>query len=87
MALSLCTGRQSPGESVDGNYAVIQDLLRQFQERFGSTNCRVLLGCDSGTPEGQQTFKALELRDKCLDYVEGATQIAASLLPARTRTG
>ncbi len=80
MALGLLRGRQSPAEAVDGTYAVVRDLMRQFAERFGSTNCRTLLGCDLDTAEGQQTFIANQLIERCYDYAEGATQIASSLL-------
>ncbi len=83
MALCLFTGRQSPTQSVDGNYAVVRDLLKQFAERFGSTNCRMLLGCDLDTAEGQQVFKTDQLIERCYDYAEGATQIAVLLLEAR----
>lgn len=83
MAISLFTGRQSPKESVDGSYALVRELMKQFEERFGSTNCRVLLGCDLDTPEGQRIFRANQLIEHCYDYAEGATQIAMSLLEAR----
>ncbi len=83
LAINLFTGRQSPTESVDGNYALVRDLMKQFEERFGSTNCRQLLGCDLGTPEGQRFFKANQLIEHCVDYAEAATQIAMSLLEAR----
>lgn len=33
-------------ESVDRNYALIQELMKRFAEQFGATNCRVLIGCD-----------------------------------------
>jgi C_GCAxxG_C_C family probable redox protein len=83
MALSLFTGRQSPTESVDANYAVVRELMAQFAERFGSTNCGALLGCDLGTAEGLQTFRANQLIERCYDYAEGATRIALALLEER----
>ncbi len=83
MALGLFTGRQSPTESVDGNYTVVRQLMKQFAERYGSTNCRVLLGCHLDTAEGQQVFEANHLIERCYDYAEGATRIAVSLLEER----
>ncbi len=80
LAINLLTGRASPTESVDRNYALIRDLVKQFADRFGSTNCRMLLGCDLDTAEGQQTFRANRLIEQCYDYAEGATDIAMSLL-------
>ncbi len=83
MGISLFVGRPLPQQRVDENYAMIRDLMRQFEERFGSTNCKVLLGCDLDTPEGQQVFTANHLIERCYDYAEGATRIAVSLLQER----
>ncbi len=83
MAISLFTGRQSQTERVDGSYAVVRDLMKRFEERFGSTNCRALLGCDLDTVEGQRAFMANRLIQRCYDYAEGATQIAMTLLEER----
>ena len=80
LALGLATGRRAPTESVEPTYALTRELLGRFQEQFGTTNCRALLGCDVGTPEGQQTFRDKHLVEHCLNYVEAATQIALSLL-------
>ncbi len=80
MGIGLATGRRSATETVDRNYALIQELMKRFRERFGDTNCRVFLGCDLGTIEGQRTFQANHLIEHCFEYVEGATQIALSLL-------
>ena len=80
LSINLVTGRRSADETVDRNYALIQELLRRFEEQFGSTNCRVLLGCDLGTEEGQKTFKANHLIERCLNYADGATQIALALI-------
>ncbi len=80
MGIGLATGRQSATETVDRNYTLIQELMRRFEKQFGSTNCRMLLGCDLGTAEGQQTFQAQHLIQHCFEYVEGATVIALSLL-------
>ncbi len=80
MAISLFKGRRSPSESVDADYALVREMMKQFAERFGSTNCRKLLDCDLDTPEGQATFRANHLLERCFDYAEGATGIAVSLL-------
>ena len=80
MGINLATGRRSAGETVDYNYALVQELMKRFEERFGSTNCQVLLGCNLGTEEGQETFKASHLIERCLSYAEGATEMALSLI-------
>ncbi len=87
MALGLLTGRHSPTESVESNYALVRELTKQFAERFGSTNCRALVGCDLDTPEGQRAFRANRLIERCYDYAEGATRMAMSLLEERDSKG
>ncbi len=83
MAIGLVVGRQSPAESLEPTYALVRKLLDEFQERFGSTNCRALLGCDLQTREGQQFFMAHHLMERCYDYAEGATRIVLALLQER----
>ena len=80
MAISLFTGRKSPGESVLPAYDTVRKLLELFEARFGSTNCRDLTGCDLGTDEGQNYFKSNNLIDQCRQYTEESTRIAMSLI-------
>jgi C_GCAxxG_C_C family probable redox protein len=40
--------------SKEKTYALVQELTARFRACHGSTLCRELLGCDLGTPEGQQ---------------------------------
>jgi C_GCAxxG_C_C family probable redox protein len=58
MALGLLTGRSSPQESKDCCYALTHNLVQRFRERFGSTQCTDLLGCDISTADGTASFKA-----------------------------
>ncbi len=80
MAIGLFTGRTSPSESVLPTYDTVRELLKKFEARFGSTNCRDLTGCDLGTEEGQNYFKTNNLMDQCKGYTEEATRIAMSLI-------
>jgi hypothetical protein len=80
MAISLFTGRSAPDESVAPAYATVRMLLKAFEARFGSTNCRDLTGCDLGTDEGQNYFKTNNLIERCRGYTEEATKIAMSLI-------
>lgn len=56
MALGLLTGRSSPQESKDQCYALTHHLVCRFREKFGSTQCTDLLGCDISTADGAQCF-------------------------------
>lgn len=83
MAISLFTGRNSPTESVLPAYGTVQRFLDQFADRFGSTNCRDLTGCDLGTDEGQDYFKKNNLIEKCRHFSEVGAKIAATLIEER----
>ena len=69
MAINLFYGRSKPEESLETNFAVVQKFLDIFKSKFGSTNCRHLIGCDLGTKEGQNTFKLNKLIERCKRYV------------------
>ena len=80
MALNMMTGRSSPDESVEKNYAMVRKFLNMFEIRYGSINCRKLTGCDLGTEEGQKMFYSGDQIEKCKDYTEEATKMTMFLL-------
>ena len=79
MALNLLTGRSEPGASVEVNYALVGELIDQYEEKFGSINCKELTGVDLGTGEGQAKFREKNQITNCLNYAEEVTQIVLSL--------
>jgi C_GCAxxG_C_C family probable redox protein len=80
MAINLFYGRSRPEESLESNFAVVQTLINKFESKFGSTNCKKLIGCDLGTEEGQNTFKENNLVEQCKDFTEEATKMAMSII-------
>jgi C_GCAxxG_C_C family probable redox protein len=80
MGINLVTGRNSPAESLEANYALIQKLISRFESQYGSINCLQLLGCDLATKAGQRYFTENHLMESCLQYAEGATRMALSLI-------
>jgi C_GCAxxG_C_C family probable redox protein len=80
MAISLFTGRRSPEDSVLKSYEPVQEMLKRFATEFGSTNCKDLTGCDLGTDEGQNQFKAKNLMEKCRRFTEGAARIVMGII-------
>jgi putative redox-active protein with C_GCAxxG_C_C motif len=80
MGIGLAVGRDSPEESVDPAYDLTTRLLCVFEERFGSTNCRDLTGCDLSTEEGQRSFQDNQVFERCRDYVQAAADIARQLV-------
>ncbi len=79
MALNLLTGRSEPGAPVDQNYALVRRLIDQYQEEFGSTNCKELTGVDLGTDEGRLKFREKNQIANCLNYAEEITRMVLSL--------
>lgn len=80
MGIGLALGRKEPAESVDTPYAATQQLIREFEQAFGSRHCHELLGCDLGTEEGLATFKEKQLRERCSQFTGKATEIAVRLI-------
>ncbi len=83
MAIGLFCGRTSVSESVLPVYETVRELLKQFEDRYGSTNCQELTGCDLGTDEGQNYFKTNKIMNKCKQMTASATGIAATLIERR----
>jgi hypothetical protein len=79
MALNLLTGRSEAGAPVDRNYALVNELIDQFEARFGATNCKELTGVDLGTEEGRAQFREKGQLANCLDYAEEATRLVLEL--------
>ena len=75
MGLGLLAGRCEPGTSVEVIYSLVQDLVSQFEEKFGAICCMELTGVHLGTAEGQVMFRERGQIEKCFEYVEEATRI------------
>jgi len=80
MGVNLVAGRNSPDESIELSYTLTQKLISRFEEQHGSINCRRLIGCDLTTEAGQRYFMENHLMERCLQYAEDATRMAASLI-------
>lgn len=80
MAVSMVTGRSNAGQSLQDCYALVQQLLREFEREFGARNCSDLLGCDLGTPEGQAIFRERALHERCQKYTGRAAEMAVRVL-------
>ena len=80
MGISLALGRSKADESVAPSYAATQKLIREFEQEFGARECHVLLGCDLGTPEGQEMFREEGLSAQCTKFTGKAAEIAARII-------
>ncbi len=70
LALGLKYGRTQGDQDFGPCMGQTQQFMGWFAERFGSTHCNDLLGCDVSTPEGQAEAKQRfeEGNVPCLDY-------------------
>jgi C_GCAxxG_C_C family probable redox protein len=75
LALGMIYGRKTAEQPVQDTFDAVQEMMDQFVERFGSSNCTELLGVDLGTPEGQQAFKDQNLGERCSLYTGVATAL------------
>ena len=80
MGINLVAGRNSPAESIEFSYTLTQKMINRFEKRYGSVNCRQLIGCDLATEAGQRYFMENHLMESCLQYAGEATRIAVSLI-------
>jgi C_GCAxxG_C_C family probable redox protein len=63
-------------------YELARRMMREFSERNGSTECRLLMGCDIGTPQGYEEARRKDLfRLRCAKFVRDAVEIVNPLLP------
>lgn len=82
MAISLKYGRNTPDETKNYEKCMdkVQQLLKSFEETFGSILCHKLTNCNLATAEGRQKFKEKQIREKkCARYVEKAMKTLLNL--------
>jgi C_GCAxxG_C_C family probable redox protein len=89
MGINLVAGRDLPTKSYELSFSLAQKLISDFENQFGSVNCRQLIGCDLATDEGQRYFMENNLMERCLQYTESATRMAGLLIAnsPSSRTG
>ena len=80
MAINLLYGRSKPDESMDKNRFLVQEMIEMFKDKFGSTNCRELTGCDLETEEGYKLYYSNNLNIKCRNFVTEAVSMAILLI-------
>lgn len=83
MAISIFYGRNVPDEPIDKSYVPVRKLIETFENKFGSTNCRELTGCELGTDEGRKRYLAMNIIERCRGYTEEATRMAMSIIEGK----
>ncbi|MGD8455123.1 MAG: C-GCAxxG-C-C family protein [Anaerolineales bacterium] len=80
LAINLFTGRSSPEESHEENYAFVKEFLSAFEKNFGSINCQELTSCDLSTTEGQAFYQENHINKKCQTLIGGSTRLVLDMI-------
>lgn len=83
MGLGLACGRESADEPVDMIFGDVQRLMSAFQTRFGSLDCRELIGLDLGKDADRERFLTENKREFCTDVTTETTRLALNILAER----
>ena len=81
LALGLKYGDPSAsGESKERVYLLVRAFVEEFTRLHGSIDCRDLLGCEIGTPEGMAEAKEKGLFETiCVGFVRDSVDILSGL--------
>jgi C_GCAxxG_C_C family probable redox protein len=67
--------------SEDRTEDIAREFTARFKERNGTTECRELLGCDLGTPEGVKTAKKEKhFKKRCPKFIQDAAEILEEIV-------
>jgi C_GCAxxG_C_C family probable redox protein len=76
---AMIIGLKGRGKGKKLVYPVVDRFLNDFKSRFGSVNCRELIGVDLKTEEGIAYFKK-EGHEKCSNFVCYAADTVCELI-------
>lgn len=80
LALNLIHGRDEKGQSVERNYAAVQELMELFNKEHGSIQCQELLGCDLSTTAGQRQYNEQQLGQHCNQFSQKTIELVEKVL-------
>jgi len=86
MAISIFYRRGLPDEPIDKSYVPVKKIIEIFENKFGSTNCRELTGCDLGIEEGRKRYFAANMLERCRGCTGEATRLATSIIEEEPQT-
>lgn len=75
MALSMIHGRDTADGDRDTVNEKVQHFIADFFEKYATTGCTALTGCDLRTKEGHDKFNALNMHARCSEFVGEATKL------------
>lgn len=83
MVLGLRFPRDIAGDSEkrELNYSKAREFLERFESRFGTTDCREIVGFDVSTPEGRaRLHEDPGIEENCALVVEAAAEMLEELI-------
>ena len=72
IALGLRDFMAGDGLPKNSGFDPMQQLMREFEEKFGAVTCKGLLGCDISTAQGFREAKKTQALTRCPEFVEWA---------------
>ena len=76
----MINGRSNPSDLREDNKLKVQKLIKSFNNKFDSTQCYKLTGCDLGTEKGESDYKSKNKKKLCDDLVSKATELTLDLI-------
>ncbi|MBE0531725.1 MAG: C_GCAxxG_C_C family protein [Rhodospirillales bacterium] len=81
IALGFATGARAEPSNRQTAYKRTRELFRLFSERHGNVECRLLIGIDPSTPEGEHEVHTRNIHHThCTAFVRSAVEIVEDLL-------
>lgn len=80
LAINMIYGRNQISDPRENNVSKVQQLTKSFNDKFKSTHCYKLTGCDLGTDEGQEKYNINECYELCDKFVYKATELTLDLI-------
>lgn len=81
IALGLTAEADSEPRNRTAAYKRTRELFRRFRELHGNVECRLLIGIDPSTPEGEQEVHARNIHHThCRRFVQSTVEIVEELL-------
>jgi len=84
LAISMVNGRAQTSDDRNLPETQVQHLVALFKEKYATTQCYKLTGCDLGTDEGQEQFVNEGMKSLCDSLVDFVTDKTMELL-AKTK--
>ena len=85
-AATMIIGLQGRGKGKKRVYPVVDRFINDFKSRFGSVNCRELIGVDLKTEEGLAYLKE-EGHKKCSEFVRYAADKLSEIVGSKEAFG